>query len=58
MIVPPTHIVLGGGGMKCLSYVGAFQELDKMNLLKHIKHFHGVSAGAFMFCICFRIFIK
>jgi len=47
-IVPPSHIVLGGGGMKCLAYIGAFEMLEKENLLKHIKYFHGVSAGALM----------
>ena len=53
-IVPPSHIVLGGGGMKCLAYIGAFEELEKQNLLKHVKYFHGVSAGAFM---CFAYLI-
>ena len=48
LIVPPSHIVLGGGGVKCLAYIGAFQELESNGLLKNIRYFHGVSAGAFM----------
>jgi len=46
--IPPSHIVLSGGGMKCLSYVGAFQELEKRGMLKNVNQFTGVSAGAFM----------
>ena len=48
LIVPPSHIVLGGGGVKCLAYIGAFQELESNGLLKNVRYFHGVSAGAFM----------
>ena len=46
--IPPSHIVLSGGGMKCLSYVGAFQELEERGMLKNVNQFTGVSAGAFM----------
>ena len=46
--IPPSHIVLSGGGMKCLSYVGAFKELEKRGMLKNIRNFTGISAGAFM----------
>jgi len=46
--IPPSHIVLSGGGMKCLSYVGAFQELEERGMLKNVNEFTGVSAGAFM----------
>ena len=48
LIIPPSHIVLGGGGVKCLAYIGAFQELESNGLLKNVRYFHGVSAGAFM----------
>jgi NTE family protein len=48
LLIPPLHIVLGGGGVKCLAYIGAFQELESNNFLKTIQYFHGVSAGAFM----------
>jgi len=48
LFIPPSHIVLGGGGVKCLAYIGAFQELESNGLLKNINYFHGVSAGAFM----------
>ena len=46
--IPPSHIILSGGGIKCLSYVGAFQELEERNLLKRVNEYTAVSAGAFM----------
>jgi len=48
LLVPPSHIVLAGGGIKCFAHIGAFQELESNGLLKNIRYFHGVSAGAFM----------
>jgi NTE family protein len=50
LLVPPSHIVLAGGGVKCFAHIGAFQELESNGLLKNIRYFHGVSAGA---CMCF-----
>jgi predicted acylesterase/phospholipase RssA len=46
--IPPSHIILSGGGMKCLSYVGAFQELEERGMLKNVKQFSCVSAGGLM----------
>lgn len=46
--IPPSHIILSGGGIKCLSYIGAFKELEERNLLKKVNQYTGVSAGAFM----------
>ena len=48
LFIPPSHIVLGGGGVKCLAYIGAFEELELNGYLKTVQYFHGVSAGAFM----------
>lgn len=46
--IPPSHIILSGGGIKCLSYVGLFKELEERNLLKRVNEYTAVSAGAFM----------
>ena len=46
--IPPSHIILSGGGIKCLSYVGAFKELEERNMLKKVNQYTAVSAGAFM----------
>lgn len=46
--IPPSHIILSGGGIKCLSYIGALQELEERNLLKRVNEYTAVSAGAFM----------
>jgi predicted acylesterase/phospholipase RssA len=45
--LPPLRIVLSGGGIRGLSYVGVFLELEKRKLLKHVKEILGVSCGAF-----------
>ena len=45
--LPPLRIVLSGGGIRGLSYVGVFLELEKRGFLKHIKEILGVSCGAF-----------
>ena len=46
--IPPSHIILSGGGIKCLSYIGALQELEERNLLNRVNEYTAVSAGAFM----------
>jgi len=44
--IPPLRIVLSGGGIRGLSYVGVFLELEERGLLKHVKEIIGVSCGA------------
>jgi NTE family protein len=44
--IPPLRIVLSGGGVRGLSYVGVFLELEKRGFLKNIKEILGVSCGA------------
>lgn len=46
MNIPPSHIVLSGGGIRGVAYVGVFLELEKRGFLKNIKHILGVSCGA------------
>ena len=48
MIIPPRRIVLSGGGIRALAHVGALTVLDKKGLLKSVKEYVGVSAGAFV----------
>ncbi len=48
MIVPPRRIVLSGGGIRALAHLGALDVLDKKGLLKNVKEYIGVSAGAFV----------
>lgn len=44
--IPPSTLVLSGGGIKGLAYVGAFIELENRNFLKNIKNILSVSSGA------------
>ena len=44
--IPPLRIVLSGGGIRGVAYVGTFQELEKRGFLKNIKDILGVSCGA------------
>jgi predicted acylesterase/phospholipase RssA len=44
--VPPRRLILSGGGVRVVSYLGVLQVLKKQDLLKFIKEFCGVSAGA------------
>jgi len=46
MNIPPLRLVLSGGGIKGLSYVGAFKELESLGYLKNINEILGVSCGA------------
>lgn len=48
IMIPPKHIVLSGGGVKVFSFVGALKILDKENLLRNVKEYCGVSAGAWL----------
>lgn len=42
----PTHLVLGPGGVKSFSILGAMLKLDEIKLLREVKTFIGVSAGS------------
>ena len=50
MLLPPKRIVLTGGGLRCLGQLGVLEVLQKKGLLKDVKEYVGVSAGA---CIGF-----
>ena len=52
MLIPPRRILLSGGGIRAVSHLGALQHLESKGLLKSVKEFVGVSAGAFIgFCL-------
>lgn len=46
MLIPPKRIVFTGGGLRSLSHYGVLEVLEKRGLLKNIKEYLGVSAGA------------
>lgn len=48
MLIPPRRIVLSGGGIRALAHLGALEILEKKGLLKAVKEYVGVSAGAFV----------
>lgn len=48
MLIPPRRIVLSGGGIRALAHLGALDVLEKKGLLKAVKEYIGVSAGAFV----------
>lgn len=52
--IPPLRLVLSGGGVRGISYVGCFLELQKRNLLKRVNEIMAVSCGA-MFGFAFSI---
>ena len=43
---PYTHIVLSGGGMTGLAYIGVYRYLIQYKLLQHVHHIIGCSIGA------------
>jgi len=45
--IPPRRLLFAGGGVRGVAYVGFLEEIQKANLLKNVKEFCGVSAGAF-----------
>jgi NTE family protein len=52
MLIPPRRILLSGGGIRAVSHIGALQYLESKGLLKSVKEYVGVSAGAFIgFCL-------
>jgi predicted acylesterase/phospholipase RssA len=48
MLIPPRRIVLSGGGIRALAHLGALDILESKGLLKAVKEYVGVSAGAFV----------
>jgi NTE family protein len=54
MLVPPYRISLSGGSLKGLAHIGALEALHARGLLKGVREYIGISAGAliaFMMCI-------
>lgn len=45
-IIPPRRLVLSGGGIRTMTYMGVLQVLEERRLLQGIREFCGVSAGA------------
>jgi len=46
--IPPRRLLFSGGGMRVIAYLGVLQVLEEQSLLKHVREFCGVSAGAFV----------
>jgi NTE family protein len=46
MLLPPKRIVFTGGGLRSLGHFGVLEVLEQKGLLKHVKEYVGVSAGA------------
>lgn len=44
--IPPLRLVLSGGGVRGISYIGVLLELEERGLLKKINEILGVSCGA------------
>lgn len=44
--VPPRRLVLSGGGLRVIGFIGVLQVLEEKNMLNTIREFCGVSAGA------------
>jgi len=47
MFVPPYRISLSGGGIKGFAHIGALEVLEAKDLLKTVREYVGISAGAF-----------
>ena len=45
-MLSPKHLVFAGGGPRCLSFLGAFEVLQKKQLFNNVSHYWGNSAGA------------
>ena len=46
--IPPRRLLFSGGGMRAIAYLGVLQVLEEQGLLKYVREFCGVSAGAFV----------
>ena len=51
-ILPPKRICLSGGGIRTLAYIGALIVLEERGLLRQVREYVGVSAGAFVALTC------
>lgn len=49
--LPITNLVLEGGGVKGIAYVGALEVLDDLKILDKIENVAGTSAGAITACL-------
>ena len=53
MLIPPYRITLSGGGIKGIAHIGALEVLSEHGLLKALREYVGISAGALVaFCLC------
>ena len=48
MLIPPRRIALSGGGVRAIAHLGALSHLEKKGMLKAVREYIGVSAGAFV----------
>lgn len=46
MLLPPKRIIFTGGGLRSLGHFGVLEVLEKKGLLRNVKEYIGVSAGA------------
>ena len=46
--IPPKRLLFSGGGFRVIAYLGVLHVLEEEQLLKHVREFCGVSAGAFV----------
>jgi NTE family protein len=53
MIIPPYRVTLSGGGVRGLAHIGALEVLEERGVLRTVKEYLGISAGALIaFCLC------
>lgn len=48
ILIPPKRICLSGGGIRAVAFIGALEVLEARGLLKSVREYIGISAGAFM----------
>jgi len=46
ILIPPKRICLSGGGIRAVAFLGALETLEAHGLLRSVKEYIGVSAGA------------
>lgn len=42
------RLVLGGGGLACLTYIGAYETMIKRDMMRRVDEIYGISAGSFL----------
>ncbi len=47
-VIPPRRLILAGGGLRVIAYLGVLEVLEEYTLRHHIREYCGVSAGAFV----------